>query len=413
MQKLVVKCLSMYRINLPPWSMKSKTIRFTLSIIFTIIFSCSGFCQIKPSITARVDTTNQEVKEIYRLIDNYINSKPDSLYQNPYWNESEVEHYLNQKNEKFDLAAHFLFANMNAQQLFSTFTPTILSVEPVGEKYVTRILLAADTVQKWMVDYKINPPFILRYYSARDKSGDWKLENTWSNELTKWGKYKTKWVTFHFPPTFDFSQSNAEKANKFIESVVIKMELNEAKPFDFYVMSSEEQLGRLHNMDYWLSYSTGFTQKAYNRALSAKGREAHLHEFIHMVYHPVQNYFLAEGIATYLGGVDGYTPYQETLKTVSKDIYGNHPKTTFKDLYSNSFRYPTNQNPRYVAGAVVYQLVYDKKGLKGINQLEKSENTYESFVKTFAGVMKMKESKVEEFLTDYIKKYHLTGSAKS
>lgn len=390
-----------------------KTTRFTLSIVFSFLLSCSAYCQIKPSITARVDTTKQEVKEVYRLIGNYINSSPDSLYQNPYWNQKEVEYYLNQNKEKFDLAAHFLFFNMGAKQLFSTFKPTILSIEPVGEKYVTRILLAADTVQKWMVDYKLNPPFILRYYAARNESGDWKLENAWSNELTKWGEYKTKWVRFYYPPSFDFSTSNAEKANEFIESVVSKFKLQHAKPFDFYVMSSEEELGRLHNMDYWLSYSTGFTQKMYNRALSARGREAHLHEFVHMVYHPVQDYFLGEGIATYLGGVDGYTPYQQTLRDVSRDLYENHPTIGFKDLYSNSFRYATNQNPRYVAGAVVYQLVYEKKGLKGIKQLEQSENSYESFIKAFAAVMNMKESKVEEFLTNYIRKYHSAVGAKS
>lgn len=393
--------------------MKTKTARVTLAILFAIIFPCMAYGQIKPSITARVDTTNQEVKEVYRLIGNYINSRPDSLYQNPHWNENEVDYYLKQKNAKFDLAAHFLFANMNARKLFSTFHPTILSIEPVGKKYVTRILLAADTVQKWMVDYKMNPPFILRYYAARDKAGTLKLENTWSNELTKWSVYQTKWVTFHYPQTFDFSEGNAEKASEFIESVVSRMELKEAKPFDFYVMSSEEELGRLHNMDYWLSYSTGFTQKLYNRALSAKGREAHLHEFVHMVYHPVPNYFLAEGIATYLGGVDGYTPYQQTLREVSRDLQNNHPKVSFRDLYSNSFRYATNQNPRYVAGAVVYQLVYEKTGLKGIKQLEKSENNYESFMKTFAAVMKMKESKVEAFLTNYIRKYHSADGAKS
>ncbi|NEM96917.1 hypothetical protein [Pontibacter burrus] len=390
-----------------------KTIRFSLPVIFVVLFSCSAFGQVKPAITARIDTTRSEVKAVYQLIGNYFNSSPDSVYQNPYWNEQEVNYYYKQQNGNFDLAAHFLFAHMNAKQLFSTFKPTVLSIEPAGEKYVARILLAADTVQQWMVDYKMNPPFLLRYYAARDKTGTWKLENTWSNELSRWGNYKTKWVTFYYPPTFNFSAANAEKASRFVEDVVARMELKEARPFDFYVMSSEEELGRLHNLDYWLSYSTGFTQKLYNRALSAKGREEHLHEFVHMVYPLLQNHFLAEGVATWLGGVDGYTPFQETLHAVSKDIYENHPNVTFHDLYSNKFRYATEQSPRYVAGAVVYQLVYEERGLQGIRQFEKSQNTYESLIKTFASVMKMKESKVEGFLTNYIRQYHLTGGAKS
>lgn len=301
---------------------------------------------------------------------------------------------------------------MDDKQLFSFFKPTVLSIEPVGDKYVSRILLAADTLQQWMIDYKMNPPFILRYYAAKDKSGNWKLENAWSNELAKWKQRKTKWITFHYPPSFDFNPANAQKANTFIDSVIATLDIKDAKPFDFYVMSSEEELGRLHNMEYWLSYSGGFTQKMYNRILSAHGREDHLHEFVHMLYHPVKNYFLAEGIATYFGGVDGHTPYQQTLKEVSKDIDKNHPEVTFKDLYDNSFMYPTNQNPRYIAGAVVYELVYEKKGLKGIKQLEESENTYESLVNNFAEVMNMRESKVEQFLTNYTREYHLKGRDK-
>ncbi|HEY4650164.1 MAG TPA: hypothetical protein VIG72_02070 [Pontibacter sp.] len=116
---------------------------------------------------------------------------------------------------------------------------------------------------------------------------------------------------------------------------------------------------------------------------------------------------LAESIATYFGGVNGQVPYQQTLEEVSRDIYENHPHVTFKDLYENKFRYTTSQSPRYVAAAVVYQLVHDKLGVKGFQKLEESENTYESLIKNFAAVMKIKESRVEKYLTDYIRKYHL------
>ncbi|MCC9166950.1 hypothetical protein [Pontibacter harenae] len=386
--------------------MQSKSFKKFLPLLFSFLFTFPAFCQVQPYLTARVDTTQQEVKAVYQLISNYFNSKPDSLYNNPYWNEEEKDFYFKQHKDNFDQAAYYLFFNMNAKHLFNFFKPTILSIEPVGEKYVTRILLSADAVQQWMKNNKINPPFILRYYAAKDKTGNWKLENTWSNELQKWKQHKTKWVTFHYPPSFEFNPATAKKANVFIDSVIATLQIKNAKPFDFYVMSSEEELGRLFNMDYWLAYNTGFTRKEYNRIFSAHGREDNLHEFVHALYHPVKNYFLGEGIATYFGGVNGHTPYQQSLLEVSKDIAKNHPEVSFKDMYTNNFRYATNQNPRYVAGAVVYQMVYAKKGLKGIKKLEKSENTYESFIKNFADVMDLEESKVEAFLKDYIREYH-------
>ncbi|WP_162428340.1 hypothetical protein [Pontibacter pudoricolor] len=377
------------------------------SIVLSLLAVTLAFGQVKPHLTARVDTTQQDVKLVYKLIGDYFNSSPDSLYNNPYWNKNEVDYFYTQKRDNFDQAAFYLFYNMNSKQLFTYFKPNILSIAPVGDKYISRILLSADTLQLWMKEHKMNPPFILRYYAAKDEAGNWKLENTWSNELKKWSQYKTKWITFHYPRSFDFDLTKAEKSNTFIDSVIATLDIPNAKPFDFYVMSSEEELGRLFNMDYWLAYQTGFVRKNYNRVFSAYGREDHLHEFVHMLYHPVKNYFLAEGIATYLGGVDGRTPYQQTLWSLSKDLYQNHPKTTFKDLYENKFIYATNQSPRYVAGAIVYQLVHDKKGVKGFRQLEESENTYESFIKTFAAIMNINEKKVEAFLTEYIKEYHL------
>lgn len=53
----------------------------------------TAFTQITPTITARVDTSNVNVKEVYTLYKNYINANPGTAYSNPYWNQSEVEYY--------------------------------------------------------------------------------------------------------------------------------------------------------------------------------------------------------------------------------------------------------------------------------------------------------------------------------
>ncbi|WP_460500360.1 hypothetical protein [Hymenobacter agri] len=361
-------------------------------------------------LTARVDTTQREVKAIYQLVKNYLRAKPDSLYANPYWNAAETNYYFGQHHEKADLAAPFVFFGITARQTFRAYKPTVLSIEPAGNKYVARIILYAETPAKWITDSQWNPPFILRYYAARNDAGEWKLENTWSNVLTQWKTHATPWITFHYPPTFNFSAANALRASAFCDSVVTTLKLPDAKPFDFYVMDSEEELGRLFNIDYWLAYNTGFTQKMYNRTLSGRGREQHLHEFAHMLYHPVNNYFLAEGIATYLGGVDGFTPYQQTLRAVVTDLNKSHPTVRFKDLYSNTFKYALNSYPRYAAGALVYDLVRQKAGLAGFAQLEQSENTYESFLAHFATVMHLRPDKADAFLNEALRKYPMNSA---
>jgi len=376
--------------------------RLIIASWFLTGLSASG--QVRLAITARVDTNQANVRNIYRLLANYLNSHPDSLYNNPYWRAMEVQEQVVQRHERVDLASPFMFFDMTAKQTLTTYQPTLLSVEPVESKYVIRILLYAQTPPKWVTDSHWNPPFILRYYAARATDGQWKLENCWSNELTTWRTHSTPWITFHYPPTFKFDPARAQQASVFCDSLSTALHLADAKPFDYYVMNSEEELGRLFNFDYWLAYNTGFTQKMYNRTFSARGREQHLHEFVHMLYHPVANYFLAEGIATYFGGVDGYTPYQQTLHEVAQDLI-RQPKITFEDIYANKFKYPTNSNPRYAAGALVYALVAARHGASGFAQLEASGNTYASLLAHLAPLLGVRESQVEATLMRALRSY--------
>ncbi len=369
--------------------------------------------QVALGLTARVDTTQADTKAVYRLLAQYLNSRPDSLYANPYWNAAEVDAHFTQRRERFDFAASFLFFDQNAKKTFATYKPTVLSIAPVGPKYVARVLLYAEKPPQWITDSHWNPPFILRYYAARDAAGQWKLENTWSNLLADWQQHQTPRITFHYPPAFPFDPAKAARASAFCDSLIRVLQLPQAKPFDFYVMRSEEELGQLFNLDYWLAYNTGFTRKDDNRAFSAHGREQHLHEFVHMLYHPVNNYFLAEGVATYFGGVDGYTPYAQTLQAVAADLVKNHPSVTFKDIYANKFKYPLNSYPRYAAGALVYELVQAKAGVAGFRQLEESENTYESFVSHFAAVMRLRPDKADAYLNKAIRGYLPKNQAKS
>lgn len=227
---------------------------------------------------ARVDTTQADTRAVYRLLGAYLDASPDSLYTNPYWNRAEVNYYVVQRHEKVDLAAPFLFSRITAKQTFATYQPTVLNIKPVGAKYVAYVLLYAEQASEWVKQSQWNPPVILRYYAVQEGSGRWKLENNWPNILPQWQEYATPWIRLNYPPTFAFYPSQAARASAFCDLVVAARRLTSVQPFGFYVMNSEEELGRLFNVEYWLAYNTGFTQKAYNRTLSGRGGEQHLHE---------------------------------------------------------------------------------------------------------------------------------------
>jgi hypothetical protein len=48
---------------------------------------------IQVEIHSRVDTTKNDIKEIATLWTNYLNSEPDRISDNPYWNEEEKLKY--------------------------------------------------------------------------------------------------------------------------------------------------------------------------------------------------------------------------------------------------------------------------------------------------------------------------------
>jgi hypothetical protein len=367
-----------------------------------LLLTQPALAQVRLALTARVDTTQAPVRQVFQLVQHYLGAHPDSAYANPYWNAAETAYYVGEHRERPDLAAYFVFMGQSAQQVFVTFQPTVLSIEPVGEKYVARVLLYANQPPAWVKDSNWNPPFLLRYYAARDAAGRWKLENCWANETARWQSFATPWVSFHYPPSQAFDPSEAQRASAFCDSVVTLLHLPAARPFDYYLMSSEEELGRLFNFDYWLGYNTGLTQKTYNRTFSSRGRVQHRHEFVHMLYPEVKNYFLAEGLATYLGGVDGHTPYRQTLRAVARDLQ-RHPEVTFEDLYTSKFRYPTNANPRYVAAALVYELVARRLGVGAFRQLEESDNTYASFLQHFAALLHLSPAKAERYLNQQLR----------
>lgn len=84
---------------------------------------------VVPDISARVDTSKTAKKEIYKLYTNYINSKPDSLYSNPYWLESKNINYHTEVLR--DRSARHMFGNVASAQYLEYYKPTIIQMDSV------------------------------------------------------------------------------------------------------------------------------------------------------------------------------------------------------------------------------------------------------------------------------------------
>ena len=237
-----------------------------LKRIYSIYIFClyANLClaQIIPQVVSRVDTSKKEIKEIYELYTNYLNSHPDSAYNNPYWNEDEKP--ITYKGSELP-SDRFYYPNYWTQKLMSTSKPTVLAIEKVynSDKYIIRTLINLDSTYAH-VDGRLYDPFCTsRYYVSKTSKG-WKLENSIKEETKSWNRYQTKYINYIYPCDYVFNKALADKANSFCDSIVRLFGIDSAKRFDYYLTTSEEQMARLYNMDYWGSPVLGYTEYGSN-----------------------------------------------------------------------------------------------------------------------------------------------------
>ena len=161
-------------------------------LFFMLLISVSSIGQnIATNISARVDTSKVAIKEVYHLYKNYLNSRPDSIYQNPNWNATEAKYYLKNNRVRVDRAANLMFNYFNSERYFSYYIPKVLQIDSVSvNRYQIKTIFAAKCAND---EYeKFTPDYITKLYAVRDHKGEFKLENTISYDTRKWKKYQYK-----------------------------------------------------------------------------------------------------------------------------------------------------------------------------------------------------------------------------
>lgn len=272
-----------------------------LLITFLLIFSQIGIYaqdqneKIEVFVSSRVDTSNQDVRQIIELYTNYLNSRPDSIYDNPYWNTAEKELY-----KDFDLSRGSLFqGGIKPGLLFSIFIPFVLSVEPADDKYQIRVLLSRNDTDLKYMGSKV---WCIQKLSAIKENDQWVLENLIVYLTEKWEKKTVGFIEYIYPPKFDFSYENANHALEFCQGIINRFNPGYDQPFKFYITNSIDDMGLLENFDYYfVGMTTG--KAGEGKILSAKGNEFYPHEFVHQLLpkNKNQGFVITEGLAVFLG----------------------------------------------------------------------------------------------------------------
>lgn len=375
--------------------MKKTLVSISLFIfLFTSIRIFGQQSKIDVTIHSRVDTTKKEIKEVATLWINYLNSKPDSLYDKPNWNKDEKLKY-----SKFDFSVPYLY-QFPSRELLGYYKPTILSIEKEGEYYGIRTIFAADGVER---DSRGSNPWCITKLYAIKENGEWKLKNALPIITENWNKKTVGKITFIYPQNHKFNDDLATKATLFCDDISKEYNYSDWKPFDFYITNSGDELGKLINFDFFFAgYTTGIGMNDNRILLSGKGSEYYPHEFIHLIV-PKQDrhWIIEEGYATWKGG-QGEKSFEESAKLLANELVKND-SVTFSDVLNKKWGW--QYAAFYTSGAVFCKAAFDKGGVVLVKKLLDIPANDEKLMEAICKIFEIKKVELNSFWRKEVLKY--------
>lgn len=346
------------------------------------------------TIHSRVDTTKSEVKEVAELWINYLNSQPDSIYDNPYWNNVEKA-----KFKSFDFSRAYLF-QFPSKDLLGYFKPTILSIEKEGNNYGIRTIFSADGLQgKYR---KSNPWCITKLYAIKENN-EWKLKNALPIITESWKRRTIGKITFIYSSQHKFDEELAKEAVSFCDSITSEFNFNDWESFDFYITENGDEMGELLNFNFFFAgYTTGVGMNENRILLSGLGSEFYPHEFIHLILPKFdRHWMIEEGFATWKGGAMGKN-FNENAQNLAQEIASNDT-ITFDDILNKKWGWQFAAS--YTTGAIFCNLAYNKGGVSLVKELLSTPNNNKILVQSICALFEIEKSDLNSLWKQEVLKY--------
>jgi hypothetical protein len=296
--------------------------------------------EIELPITVRVDTSNSEILAVYHLWKNYLNSRPDSIYANPYWSEGEKRRYSD-----CDFARAWVYSSSS---ILHAYPPKLLSITQEDSAYVLRTLYYAENLEE---PYRSSNPWAIQRVYARREGGAWKLFNPLPVLTKAWNRQQIGRILFVYSREDTLDVMLARQSARFCDSLIEAFGLPAIDTIEFYVTRHADDLARIIGLDFALGATMGRSNAFNAQVFSAFGTPWYPHELVHVLFareFPT-HFMLGEGIATWLGGAVDKSA-SELMKQL--DAYlTEHPELTFEDLLDQPYLEGSTAL-YYAAGAV-------------------------------------------------------------
>ncbi len=348
-------------------------------------------------VNAGIDTANADVSQVIRLWESYLNSNPDSTYDNPYWLDAEKRRYK---------AYDFLNVGYFSPSLYH-FLPywkaTVMSVAPADSGFFIRTLFATAT------ESGFSSPMCIAEVGASKVNGTYKLRNVLPLKTADWLREKVGSITFIFPPDHQFDRELAQRMNDFVDSLTTVWGI---KPIDteFYLADDLGEIMKIRGFDYYVGegYNQGpggITNVANHIVFGGGMDEWYPHEFVHVYINPLfpkaHNYFL-EGYAALIGGSKGHdlSWHMKRMQTYLEE----HPELNLNNLLA-FWHFDAATDPQYVFGGLICKLVLQEHGMDGLKRLFSFGKEEEDFYRAIESLLGVKQEELNSFLRENLAEY--------
>ncbi len=386
--------------------MKNTILIFTLLILPVMVSAQeeeTPICTMTPVVELE-NNADPNIKKVFECWSAYLASKPDSIYDNPYWNTADKQKYVS-----YDLlkSEAFLSPGLYAFKLKNL----VISITQMGDGYQIRSIF-----------YHVSPTdglyvmAITNVMAEQDEKGAFKLHNWLTHHTRSWNKRKVGLIDYCYYPEYPFNLYEAEKANKLISDFKDKLDI-QVDRVEYYIAENCDDIMRLKGFDYVVGMGNHFTNlcgfcDTYNNLIysNSKMGECYEHELTRLInnFFPKAHGLFLNGLSEYFNedGIQIGLPHIEHLKRMDDHLKQNK-SIDLKDL-SSFYRMDNVTSPHYMLGMIICQLTIEKGGLdllkKGLNYGSSDEDIYRFLDEELGIKRENMNKKFRELISHYSQK---------
>jgi len=317
------------------------------------------------TINFNVNTEDKFVKEVADVWHNYLRSNSKE-----YWKQEEVKDLenFNIQNMSGILNPPLLDWNLNNR---------ILSISNLSDnKYLLKSTFFNNDLEV----------FALTNVVAEKIDTELKLSNYIYHYTQDWNVKQKGNIKYIYNPSFKITRSELKSAESFYKNLCEVFNLD-VEQITYFIAEDCDDIYTMLGYDFFVSkgmgIECGYFESQNNFVFATnKGGANHYHELTHFInkFYPKANELLLTGISAYISKDKAHfgKPLQYHTKRIDSYLK-KHPEIDLSSPFDFYFM-DDETNPQYVIGALLCDLIIERKGKNGLLETFKKYSTNEELL---------------------------------